>query len=90
MTEDIKTTLYALLGKKKVGVPQYNVQEDKRNGRAMFKCELRVPFYPYIGLGSSGSKKDAMSNAARDFAYWLLREEIAKPNDFPQLNVSLL
>ena len=39
-----------------------------------FKCELRVTGIPYIGVGTSTSKKDAQSNAAFDFCQYLLRE----------------
>lgn len=85
---DIKAALYSILGKKKLGVPQYNVKEEKRGNRTVFKCELRLPGYNYIGFGSSNSKKDAMSNAARDFGYFMIREGHLHSVDLPQLNVS--
>ena len=39
-----------------------------------FTCQLRVTDIPYIGIGTSSSKKDAQANAAYDFCQFLLRE----------------
>ena len=90
MAEDIKSALYATLGRKKLGVPQYSTQEEKRAGRSRFKCELRVPGINYTGLGASTSKKDAMTNAARDYGLYLIREGYIQSQELPQLSVILL
>lgn len=42
MGDDIKGWLYGWLGKKKLGVPTYNITTNAGRGRARFKCELRV------------------------------------------------
>jgi ATP-dependent RNA helicase A len=85
MAEDIKTTLYALLGKKKLGCPTYDCKEERRGKITRFKCELRVPNMNYVGLGCSTNKKNAMSNAARDFGMFMIREHLCVASELPNL-----
>lgn len=90
MGDDIKGWLYGWLGKKKLGVPTYNITTNAGRGRARFKCELRVSGQPHVGLGVSVNKKDAATNAARDFAQFLIRQKILDPSEMPALTASSL
>ncbi|XP_076801583.1 ATP-dependent RNA helicase A-like isoform X1 [Clavelina lepadiformis] len=71
MTE-IKTFLYAWLGKQKLA-PSYDIQPSGSKHRPKFMCEVRVDGIPYVGIGNSTNKKDAQTNAAFDFANYLVR-----------------
>nr|CAB3247813.1 ATP-dependent RNA helicase A [Phallusia mammillata] len=71
MTE-IKTFLYAWLGKQQL-MPVYDIQPSGSKGRQKFMCEIRVNGIPYVGIGNSTNKKDAQTNAAYDFANYLVR-----------------
>lgn len=84
---DIKTLLYAALGRKKLGTPVYEVHSENRSGRQRFRCELRVPNMNYVGMGNSTNKKDAQTNAARDFGSYLIREGIIGVDELPSLVV---
>lgn len=86
---DIKSLLYAALGRKKIGIPNYTFQVENRGGRQRFRCELSVPNINYIALGNSNNKKDAQTNAARDFGAYLIREGILSYNELPLLTVFL-
>lgn len=44
--------------------------------------------YNYIGMGNSTSKKDAQSNAARDFVNYLVRINEVKSEEVPSFSVS--
>ncbi|VDM47956.1 unnamed protein product [Toxocara canis] len=91
MGDDIKGWLYGWLGKKKLGVPTYNITNNTGGrGRARFKCELRVPGQPHVGLGVSMNKKDAATNAARDFAQFLIRQKLLDPCEMPSLTAQSL
>lgn len=57
--------------------------------RQRFLCEVRVAGYNYMGVGNSTSKKDAQTNAAKDFVQFLIRQGEVTPSDVPDLNVSL-
>lgn len=46
-------------------------------------CEVRVEGFDYVAAGNSTTKKDAQSNACRDFVSFLLRQGIINPNDVP-------
>lgn len=46
-------------------------------------CEVRVEGYNYIGMGNSTNKKDAQSNAARDFVNYLVRINEVKSEEVP-------
>ncbi|KAL7079809.1 hypothetical protein ACQ4LE_000922 [Meloidogyne hapla] len=84
--EDIKQTLYAVLGKKKLGQPKYTFTQGGK-GRERFLCQLMVEGLSYVGFGNSTSKKDAQSNAARDFGQFLVREGLVTAKELPQLQV---
>jgi len=42
-----------------------------------------------VGFGNSTSKKDAQSNAARDFGQFLVREGLVTAQELPQLQVQV-
>ena len=46
-----------------------------------------MPTYPYTAVGNSTSKKDAHSNAAKDFIQFLVRKGEINPADVPALQV---
>ncbi|XP_058491844.1 ATP-dependent RNA helicase A [Solea solea] len=69
---DIKNFLYAWCGKKKL-TPTYDIRAAGNKNRPKFMCEVRVDGFNYIGMGNSTNKKDAQSNAARDFVNYLVR-----------------
>jgi len=48
---------------------------------------VSVVGHTYIAVGISSNKKDAMSNAARDFCHYLIRVGEMLPQDVPQLSV---
>lgn len=75
--EDIKQTLYAVLGKRKLGKPVYTFNEAKGT-RQRFQCQLTVMGINYVGLGNSTTKKDAQTNAARDFAQLFVNQLLMK------------
>lgn len=41
----------------------------------------------HVGLGVSANKKDAATNAARDFAQFLIRQKLLDPSELPKLTV---
>ncbi|KAL3097315.1 hypothetical protein niasHT_023534 [Heterodera trifolii] len=84
---DIKQSLYAVLGKRKLGTPNYNIKPENRGGKPRFICQLTVAGLNYVGLGNSTSKKDAQSNAARDFSQFLVREGLINASEVPQLQL---
>ncbi|MFH4981464.1 hypothetical protein AB6A40_008173 [Gnathostoma spinigerum] len=86
---DVKSWLYGWLGKKKLGVPVYSITETGR-GRQRFRCEVRVPGQQYVGMGVSVNKKDAATNAARDFAQFLIRQNMLSASEVPQLDANSL
>lgn len=89
MSEDIKSVLYAWCGRSKLGAPHYDIQSMQGGrGRLRFRCEVRVENHDYVGMGNSTNKKDAASNAARDFCQYLVREGHMAPKDLPQFSVS--
>lgn len=57
--------------------------------RPRFICELRVDGFNYTGVGNSISKKDASTNAARDFIEYLIRTAQINPSEVPE-HVSIL
>ncbi|CAK6980770.1 ATP-dependent RNA helicase A, partial [Scomber scombrus] len=69
---DIKNFLYAWCGKKKL-TPSYDIRAAGNKNRPKFMCEVRVDTYNYTGMGNSTNKKDAQTNAARDFVNYLVR-----------------
>ncbi|KTG45877.1 hypothetical protein cypCar_00039407 [Cyprinus carpio] len=85
---DIKSILYAWCGKKKL-TPSYDIRAAGNKNRQKFLCEVRVESYSYIGMGNSANKKDAQSNAARDFVNYLVRMKEMSPGEVPALGVSV-
>ncbi|CAM4590774.1 unnamed protein product [Leuciscus chuanchicus] len=85
---DIKNFLYAWCGKKKI-TPNYDIRAAGNKNRQKFVCEVRVEGYNYIGMGNSTNKKDAQSNAARDFVNYLVRMKEISPGEVPALGVSV-
>lgn len=45
--------------------------------------------FNYIGMGNSTNKKDAQSNAARDFVNFLVRQGKMSSSEVPALGVSM-
>uniref|UniRef100_A0A8C2EEQ6 RNA helicase n=2 Tax=Cyprinus carpio TaxID=7962 RepID=A0A8C2EEQ6_CYPCA len=84
---DIKSILYAWCGKKKL-TPSYDIRAAGNKNRQKFLCEVRIS-YSYIGMGNSANKKDAQSNAARDFVNYLVRMKEMSPGEVPALGVSI-
>lgn len=83
-SEDVKSFLYAWLGRRKEGPPEYNLRPAGSKQRQRFMCELKVPgSYPYTACGNSTNKKDAQSNAARDFVQYLVRQGTMNSADVP-------
>ncbi|VDM17535.1 unnamed protein product [Hydatigera taeniaeformis] len=84
--EGIKAFVYTWLHKTQRKVPEYTFQQRSvGRGRSRFICELRVDGFAYVGMGNSVNKKDAQTNAARDFANFLVREGYLKPSDVPTI-----
>ncbi|KAL5960702.1 ATP-dependent RNA helicase A [Taenia solium] len=89
--EGIKSFVYTWLHKTQRKVPEYTFQQRPAGrGRSRFLCncfQLRVDGFSYIGVGNSVNKKDAQTNAARDFANFLVREGYLKASDLPAIRV---
>ncbi|CAN7994332.1 unnamed protein product, partial [Ixodes hexagonus] len=77
-----KTFLYAWCGKNKV-TPQYEFKNAGPRHRQRFLCEVRVEGYDYVGAGNSTNKKDAQTNAARDFLQYLVRNGLISQSEVP-------
>lgn len=56
--------------------------------KILFSLKVRVEGYSYIGMGNSTNKKDAQTNAARDFVNYLVRTKEINASDVPSLGVS--
>ncbi|KAK8766981.1 hypothetical protein V5799_006235 [Amblyomma americanum] len=82
MGDVTKTFLYAWCGKQKV-TPEYEFKNTGPRHRQRFLCEVRVPGYEYVGAGNSTNKKDAQTNAARDFLQYLVRNNHLPQSDVP-------
>ncbi|XP_072367341.1 ATP-dependent RNA helicase A isoform X2 [Scyliorhinus torazame] len=81
---DIKNFLYAWCGKRKV-TPGYDIRAAGNKNRQKFVCEVRIDGFNYTGMGNSTSKKDAQTNAARDFVNYLVRTGAMKADEVPSL-----
>ncbi|XP_019592839.2 ATP-dependent RNA helicase A isoform X2 [Rhinolophus sinicus] len=86
---DIKNFLHAWCGKRKMS-PNYEIRAVGNKNRQKFMCEVRVEGYNYIGMGNSTNKKDAQSNAARDFVNYLVRTNEVKSEEVPSSGEALL
>uniref|UniRef100_A0A8D2JBX4 RNA helicase n=1 Tax=Varanus komodoensis TaxID=61221 RepID=A0A8D2JBX4_VARKO len=84
---DVKNFLYAWCGKRKV-TPAYEIRAVGNKNRQKFTCEVRVTGFNYIGMGNSTNKKDAQTNAARDFLNYLVRVNEIKSEEIPAFGVS--
>uniref|UniRef100_A0A3Q1HMM1 RNA helicase n=1 Tax=Anabas testudineus TaxID=64144 RepID=A0A3Q1HMM1_ANATE len=84
---DIKNFLYAWCGKKKL-TPSYDIRAAGNKNRQKFMCEVRVDGFNYIGMGNSTNKKDAQTNAARDFVNYLVRVGEMSAAEVPAIGVS--
>nr|XP_008112926.1 PREDICTED: ATP-dependent RNA helicase A isoform X1 [Anolis carolinensis] len=82
--EDVKNFLYAWCGKRKL-TPAYEIRAVGNKTRQKFMCEVRVAGFNYIGMGNSTNKKDAQTNAARDFLNYLVRVNEIKSEEIPAL-----
>ena len=51
----------------------------------VYPLQLNVEGFPYAGMGNSTNKKDAQSNAARDFCQYLVRQGQMKAEDVPAM-----
>lgn len=51
--------------------------------RQRFLCEVRVEGHTYVGAGNSTNKKDAQSNAAKDFVSYLVRQGFVNKKEVP-------
>ncbi|XP_068272943.1 ATP-dependent RNA helicase A [Nyctibius grandis] len=79
---DVKNYLYAWCGKRRV-TPAYEIRAGGGRNRQTFLCEVRVEGFNYVGMGNSTNKKDAQSNAARDFVNYLIRVNEMKRDEVP-------
>ncbi|KAK4877656.1 hypothetical protein RN001_010162 [Aquatica leii] len=79
---DIKSFLHQFCQKTKVE-PQFEVRPTGPKHRQRFLCEVRVTGHSYVGAGNSTNKKDAQSNAARDFVSFLVRQGLINSNEVP-------
>lgn len=81
---EAKQFLYTWLGKNNMSAPSYNVRPSGPKHRQRFLCELRVKECAYTACGNSTSKKDAQTNAAKDFLAYLVRQGKLGPSELPQ------
>ncbi|KFQ44413.1 ATP-dependent RNA helicase A, partial [Nestor notabilis] len=58
--------------------------------RSCFYLQVRVEGFNYVGMGNSTNKKDAQTNAARDFVNYLVRVNEMKKEEIPSFGVSCL
>ncbi|XP_059334547.1 ATP-dependent RNA helicase A [Ammospiza nelsoni] len=79
---DVKNFLYAWCGRRRV-MPAYEIRAAGGRGRQTFLCEVRVEGFNYVGMGNSTNKKDAQSNAARDFINYLVRVNEMRKDEIP-------
>ncbi|XP_028151062.2 dosage compensation regulator [Diabrotica virgifera virgifera] len=63
--------------------PAYEVRPTGPKHRQRFLCELRIDGYNYVGAGNSTNKKDAQSNASKDFISFLVRQGMINKNEVP-------
>ncbi|GAB1285548.1 RNA helicase [Apodemus speciosus] len=67
--------------------PAYEIRAVGNKNRQKFMCEVRVEGFNYAGMGNSTNKKDAQSNAARDFVNYLVRINEVKSEEVPAVGV---
>lgn len=86
---DIKSYFHQWCAKKKIN-PQFEVRLTGPRHRQRFLCELRCEGFDYVGAGNSTNKKDAQSNAAKDFVQYLIRQTLVNPSDVPGEGITKL
>uniref|UniRef100_A0A8C2ZET2 RNA helicase n=1 Tax=Cyclopterus lumpus TaxID=8103 RepID=A0A8C2ZET2_CYCLU len=86
---DIKNFLYAWCGKKKL-TPSYDIRAAGNKNRQKFMCEVSPSSYSYTGMGNSTNKKDAQTNAARDFVNYLVRTGEMSAAEVPAMGYNML
>uniref|UniRef100_A0AAR5P7Z1 RNA helicase n=1 Tax=Dendroctonus ponderosae TaxID=77166 RepID=A0AAR5P7Z1_DENPD len=79
---DAKSFLHQFCQKNKVE-PSFEVRPTGPKHRQRFLCEVRINGHTYVGAGNSTTKKDAQSNAARDFVNYLVRAGLVARGDIP-------
>lgn len=67
--------------------PAYEIRAVGNKNRQKFMCEVRVEGFNYAGMGNSTNKKDAQSNAARDFVNYLVRINEVKSEEVPAVGI---
>uniref|UniRef100_A0AAF5RU05 DRBM domain-containing protein n=1 Tax=Wuchereria bancrofti TaxID=6293 RepID=A0AAF5RU05_WUCBA len=82
ISDEIRGWLYGWLGKAKLGTPSYSFTP-------LANCGEKTRQH-HVELGISVNKKDAATNAARDFAYFLTRQKLLDPTELPKLTASML
>ncbi|XP_056647810.1 dosage compensation regulator isoform X1 [Diorhabda sublineata] len=82
MSDNIKSFLNEWSQKNKKEL-HYEVRPTGTKNRQRFLCEVRIDGYNYVGAGNSTNKKDAQSNAAKDFVSYLVRQGFVNKNDVP-------
>lgn len=70
--DNIKSFFHAWCQKNNVN-PNFDVRATGPRHRQRFLCEVRVEGYNYAGVGNSATKKEAQTNASRDFVNYLVR-----------------
>lgn len=83
MGDVTKSFLYTWCGKNGCQPPSYQVNPTGPKHRQRFLCEVRVEGLEYTGVGNSTNKKDAQTNAAKDFLQFLVREGRLLQNEVP-------
>lgn len=66
-----------------------NPKITQSHSQYIFFLKVRVEGYNYTGMGNSTNKKDAQSNAARDFVNYLVRINELKSEEVPAIGVSM-
>lgn len=79
---DAKSFLHQYCQKNKLD-PSFEVRPTGPKHRQRFLCEVRIAGHNYVGAGNSTNKKDAQSNAARDFVNYLIRQGMVARSDVP-------
>lgn len=86
--EGIKSFLYTFLQTKKRIAPEYTfIEKPVGRNKVRFLCEARADGYNYVGIGNSTTKKEAQTNAARDFVNYLVREGEIPASSVPTIQV---
>ncbi|XP_048744664.2 ATP-dependent RNA helicase A-like isoform X1 [Ostrea edulis] len=83
---DMKQFLYAWLGKRKA-TPAYEFSQTGSKHKPRFKCEVRADGFDYLAVGNSTNKKDAQTNAAKDFVQYLVRQGLVQQAEVPALEM---